>query len=220
MWRIVSLFVVVLGLHAQTVAVVPINEVGYINLTLPPSFSLISNPLENAESNSIRNLFRGLQQPVPDGLTVYVMTNGAYKSTTYSQAINDFTPADVAELELGPGTGAFVFNPSADPLVLTFVGKIRDGTTVVRVPAGLSIVADPVARGSLPLDQRGFPAEPGDIVYQWDSARQRFVISDFDGFGDGWTGWYPSAPKPDAGEAFIVYKRRAADWVVTFSANP
>jgi hypothetical protein len=134
-----------------------------------------------------------------------------------------------------PGEGMFIFPQGPDPLNVTFVGEVPQGTLSNPLPpANLvsirsSIVpqtarlGDAVTAGTLQ-----FAAEDGDNVYIFDAASQ--------GFSDAYTyfdmvGWFnqndpaatPNGPNIPVATGFFIQKSSTATktaWVRTFSVNP
>jgi hypothetical protein len=66
-----------------TFALATTNAVGYVNTTLVPGFTLISNPLF-ALDNRVGALFGNNNKEWPDGLSVFFMDNGAYQRATFN----------------------------------------------------------------------------------------------------------------------------------------
>jgi len=194
--------------------VVDINGVGYMNMTAPPGFTLLSDPLFVA-GNTIATAFFKVTPAIPNGFRVSIFQGGIFQSITFNSETAQFEPAEIANQPFFPGQGAFVFNPSSAPLTITFVGEILQGTLTNKLPAGLSLVASIVPQTGT-LKELGFPGQPGDHVYLWNSTLQRYETSFFD---DMVNDWLP-APRPlTGGEAFFTRKRAAVDWVRTFDIN-
>lgn len=201
----------VLSSVAAFAQVYSVNAVGFINVTIPASgFGLIANQLNASPNNAVTNIFPS----VPDGTTVYT-----FSATTASYSVNvkDFgvwtRPGDT----LSPGQGAFVRNPTATPLVVTFVGEVPQGTLTTPLSAGLQIVSSQVPQAGQ-LDGAaglGFPVVDGDTVYRWNPATQNYIVSAYD-FG----AWVGAAPAPGVGDAFFVNKApNPTAWTRTFSVN-
>ena len=207
--RIIGLIVLLahLGLPSARAAV------GYVNASLPPGYTLLTNPLLNND-NSITAVFKGFQGDIPDGLTVYLLEDEGYRSTTYDSVTGLFQPSDVAAELLLPGRGFFVLNPTAENQVLTFVGTILEGELINPLRAGYSLVGSMVPREATPEDL-SFPGEPGDVIYFFNPATQSY--DRFSVFDDLDHRWSPALRPIKAGEAFLVRKQRPADWIQEFS---
>jgi hypothetical protein len=202
-----------------------VNAVGYVNTSLLPGFNLISNPLNNTTGNTIANLFgTGIQGTIPGGLSVYY-----YNSTTdqfviagYDDIDNAFLPAANAQTVIPPGEGAFVFNPTAANVTVTFVGEVPQGAASnQQIPSGFSIKASTVPAAG-PITGMNFPVQPGDSIYEWNPNTDQYVPSTFDDIDNA---WLPQVPQIDVGEAFFVFKNvpgggASVAWDRNFSVNP
>jgi hypothetical protein len=193
-----------------------VNAVGYVNLTVKPGFQMIANPLM-AEDNTVEAL---LTSAVPDGTIIYKFDAG---SGTFQ--INQFIATapgqgiwTISGMELMPGEGAFIYNPG-DAITITFVGDVPQGDLSQDIPMGLSIQASQVPQaGALDADL-GYPAQDGDIVYQFNEDAQTYDINQVIDAGGTiiWTLGQP--PSLDVGESVFVSKQQAATWSRSFSVN-
>ena len=175
-----------------------VNAVGYVNVTLPSGFSLISNPL-----NAPDNKYSALLPSVPIGTTIFKWTGSTYESSTFLGVWSD-------DSELVPGEGVFI--QVSEPLTITFVGDVPQGQLVTQLPAGFSIKSSKVPQ-SAGLDALGFPADVGDSVYLFNRTAQSYDSFTFLGV------WSPTVPTPAVGEAFFVQKTVAGSWTRAFSVN-
>jgi hypothetical protein len=181
-----------------------VNAVGFVNVPVPPGFSMIANPL-NAPTNTIPALFAG----VPDGTIIY-----KFDGTSFSVNALDLGEWSAPTQELKPGEGAFIRNPGTAPFTVTFVGEVVQGNQSNPIPAGFSIVSSAwPSSGKLDTDLK-FPAVDGDIVYQFSNAQNTYVIHALD-LGE----WSAGVPTPAVGESFFVKKVAAAAWTRNFSVN-
>jgi hypothetical protein len=181
-----------------------VNAVGFVNVAVPPGFSMIANPL-NAPTNTVPALFAG----VPDGTTIY-----KFDGTSYSVNSLDLGEWGNPAQTLVPGEGAFIRNPGTTPFTVTFVGEVMQGSLSNPIPAGFSIKSSQVPQSAALDTVLGFPAADGDIVYQFSNAQNTYVIHALD-LGE----WSGGAPVPAVGESFFVKKVAAGNWTRTFSVN-
>jgi len=194
------------GIVSSMAQVYSVNVVGYVNTTLVPGFSLVSNPLD-AGDNSVANLF-----PAVDGMTVYKFADGSYQIATYLDIFGEWDGA----FDLAPGEGAFVFNPTSAEVEVTFVGEIVDGTKTNPIAAGFSIVSSIVPQSGGLVSALGFPQADGDQVFKFNTGSQSYEIYSYlEVFGE----WDPSEPVVGVGEAFFVNKPAAATWTREFSVS-
>jgi hypothetical protein len=197
-----------------------VNAVGYVNTTLFPGFTLVSNPLNNTTGNTIQNLFgAGIQGTVPGGLIVYHFNpdTDQFVTAVWDDIDGAFTPAANGATPIPPGTGVFVYNPSANNVTVTFVGEVPQGAASnIQIPQGFSIKGSTVPQeGTLPA--LAFPGADGDIAYEWNPTTDQYVSAVFDGIDNAWV---PAAPNIQVGEGFFVFKAAAAAWNRNFSVNP
>jgi hypothetical protein len=190
-----------------------VNAVGYVNTTLKPKFNLVSNPLDAAD-NSIAKLFAG----VPPGTQVYKFDPATAKFTiaAFDDISNQFEPPSAGALQVAPGEGVFIRNPGTTDLTVTFVGEVKQGSLSNPIPKGLSIKASQVPQDGKITTDLGFPGKPGDQVFKFDPAGQKYTIFAFDDLINAWS---PSEPTIGVGEAFFVRKANADTWTRTFNVN-
>ena len=196
------------------------NVVGYVNVDLVPGWNLIANPLdagvdgEGYDMNSLSVLFPN----VPVGTTVSKYTDGTFNTSTYSEVTipglgtveswsSDFT--------VYPGEGVFVNIPEA--ATVTFVGEVVVGNHSVDIPAGWSIISNPIPVGgavsALGLDS---VVEIGDSISIYDNGYVSSTYSEvtIPGLGtvESWSNDFEIA----VGQAFFINKANPSTWTKTF----
>jgi hypothetical protein len=200
-------------------AVYSVNAVGYVNTDLVPGFNLISNPLNNTTGNTIQNLFgTGIQGTIPDGMVVYYFNPNTdqFVSAAYDSLDGAFLPAANAGQVVAPGDGVFVFVPGAAGVRVTFVGEVPQGAASnQQLVQGFSIKGSTVPQAGT-VTQLQFPSSPGDIIFEWDAANDRYVSNAFDDIDNA---WLPAVPNIGVGEAFFLFKNTAATWTRNFNVN-
>jgi hypothetical protein len=199
------------GIATSMAQVYSVNAVGYVNTPLVPGFNLISNPLDNkssANGNSVANLF-GTQ--LPEDSIVYKFANGSFAGGTFQYSFGQW-PAAASTTLVPPGEGVFVRVGSA--ATVTFVGDVPQGTLNNPIPAGFSIRASQVPQEGT-ATALGFPAAEDDIIYQFDSANQRYFTPSQNQFGT----FVPPLRPLKVGEAFFVRTAAAKTWTRTFNVN-
>jgi len=185
------------------------NVVGYVNVTIPAGkMALVANQL--AQTNmTIENLLKG----VPEGTTVYKYEGGVWKGYEYIELIGWDPTGNVT---LAPGEGAMIKNPTSQPLTITFVGEVLQGSLTNQIPAGLSVksVMIPIAiSGTNNLAANGFPLRDGDVIYKYvGGVYNSYEYSEL-------IGWDPEEPTINVGEAFFVKKSAPAVWVRNFTVQ-
>ena len=188
------------------------NVVGYVNVDLVPGWNLIANPLDagvDGEGNDMNSLSVLFPNSIYD--------NG-YVSSTYSEVTipglgtveswsSDFT--------VYPGEGVFVNIPEA--ATVTFVGEVVVGNHSVDIPAGWSIISNPIPVGgavsALGLDS---VVEIGDSISIYDNGYVSSTYSEvtIPGLGtvESWSNDFEIA----VGQAFFINKANPSTWTKTF----
>jgi len=187
------------GVNAQVYSV---NAVGYVNVTCPPGFSIIANPLI-AATNQLSVL---IANP-PDSTQVYEWANGKFQIATYY--VPDGWDND---LTLAPGTGAWINNPSSTNIVITFVGEVAQGGQTNDVPVGYSIKGSIVPQSAALDTVLGYTPSDSDQVYFW--RHGKFEIDTYY-VPDGWD----NTPVPNVGEGFWILTSQHSSWTRTFNIN-
>jgi hypothetical protein len=205
---LVSLIIPLSGVTARTQTVYSQNAVGYVNIVLKPGFSLISNPLKAAD-NRIRTLFPGL----PNNTRAYKFNGTTYDIATYTTALGWTGPA--ADLELLPGEGVFVSNPTSADVTVTMIGEVMQGSLTVDIPAGFSIKGFPIPMAGTTSQLQFPPAVNNITVYVWNAASQAYQVYLYTAA----LGWTPTAPPIDVGQGIFVRAPIHTFWTRTFSVN-
>ncbi len=188
------------------------EAVGYFanRVTVPPGYSLISDPLVHVASgtygynqNQVSNLFPRM----PIGTRLY-----KYDSQTGRILENRFGrrgwkhPAET----LAPGEGAIIFNPSRQSISVDFSGY-NTASGQIHLRRGLSLVGNRVSGYGesfiFPLApwsycSEPFPVEDGDIIFTFNRTLDRFETHRF----RAQKGW-DSYPNVGQNESFWIFTR-------------
>jgi hypothetical protein len=194
---------------AQTTPVYSVNAVGYINVDVPPKYSLIANQL-NAADSTVATLFPS----VPGGTTIFKFDN-AKNSFSQNQYDSDFKEWSSPTQTLIPGEGAFILNPTTNKFTVTFVGEVPQGDVSINIPAGYSILSSKVPQAGDIQKDLGYTPAGGDTVYMFDSTKQSYQTFQYDSDFQEWT----APPVVKVGQAFFMLKKTAGKWTRTFSVN-
>jgi hypothetical protein len=209
------------GIATSMAQVYSVNAVGYVNTTLVPGFSLVSNPLNNTTGNTIQNLFgNGIQGTIPNLTTVYHYdpATDRFVFAQYDDIVQEFL-GDGATAVIPPGTGVFVRNPGTTPLTVTFVGEVPQGAASdITIPQGFSIKAStvPMAGTAAALQ---IPGRQGETLYEWDTTAQRYIPASYDDIVQDWLSTSGQPVNIDVGEAFFIFKTADQAWTRNFSVN-
>jgi hypothetical protein len=193
---------------AQTVY--SVNAVGFVNVNLPPGFSLVSNPLEgpNAAANTVSALF---PTTLPNNCAVFKFdtATGTFVSSTFF-----FGAWSNPNLSLVPGEGFFFRNSSPSTITNTFVGNVKQGTLATPLAAGFTLVSSQVPQAGLVSTDLGLPIANTETVFKFNNTLNQYDGSTF--FFGSWSGGEPTI---GVGEGFFVKKTASASWTRTFSVN-
>jgi hypothetical protein len=187
----------------QAQNVYSVNVVGYVNVSMPAGFSLISNPLDNNGNNDIA----AIMPAPPEDTTVFKFNGTGYTSSAFVGGVWE------SALSVAPGEGIFVQNPTGSTFTNTFVGTVVLSSTN-SVPAGFSIRSSVLPQtGKLQTDL-AFPVAEDDLVFVWNGTG----YTSFSYVGGEWEA--PGGePTIGVGQSFFVQKAAAASWVRNFDPN-
>jgi len=201
--------VMAVGITASQAQVYSVNAVGYVNLSLPAGYSMISNPL-NGTNNNLSTIL----PTVPDGTQILAFDDaGQHFAADVPSFVEGFGwfPDGV----LPPGIGVFILLPNA--FTLTFVGEVPQGNLTNGIVAGYSMKSSQVPQTGRITTDLSFPAVDGDQVFQFNNVTQHYV-AEVPSFVEGF-GWFPYEPTNNVGESFFVLKSGQANWTRSFSVN-
>jgi hypothetical protein len=197
-----------LGAFSASAQVYSVNAVGYVNVSVPAGagkFALVANQLNASPNNAVSNIFAG----VPEGTLVYSWGGASFTISTF-----EFGEWSNGQIQVGPGTGAFLRNPGATALAVTFVGEVPQGQLDTAYPSGFSLLSSKVPQGGALQAVLGFTPKESDIVYKWNTTDQKYDLFTYE-FGE----WSPSAPAFAVGEGFFLKTSGAGTWSRNFSVN-
>jgi hypothetical protein len=142
----------VAGMLAASAQVYSVNSVGYINVTLPPGFSMVGNQLIST-ANKVSDIL-----PAPPLGTQVLSWNGSgFNVIEYADI--GFGPGWSGDLALDVGSGVFIKNPTASDMTITFVGEVPQGAdSNTTIPAGFSIRSSTVPQAGNVIQDFGFPS--------------------------------------------------------------
>jgi len=175
------------------------NVIGYASVSLPPGFSMISNPFDS--SATVAEMFKQW----PDGTSLnrfdtrqFRLVENVIKSGKW------LAPGE----KLLRGEGAIFFNPTSDYKMASFAGEVCQGNLSTPVPAGFSLRASQVPQAGNLVEDLGFPIAEGDVIHLFDRERQNYTLHPYQ---DG--KWPAGPPIIAVGEAFWVAKTEPHNWV-------
>jgi hypothetical protein len=222
------------SLVAQT-NVYSLNAVGYINVTLPQGFSIVTCPLICSPSNTVANLFPNT--PAAGGAyqycTVYPYVNGV--GFGVSDNAGEYAPNGTGwqhgGLEtLNPGQAIFFYNASGADLSTTFVGTVPQGSLTNQLVTGFNLVGSIVpTSGDLSTNSISGNFAPGgfqaaDTLFLFDTGPQSYEVTKSVNLSQ--TAWNHGNPvTSNVYEGFFYYNSNynsqgTENWVENFSINP
>jgi hypothetical protein len=213
------LFTAALGLvgvsAASAQSVYSVNAVGYVNVSLPIGYSIISNPL-NGTNNNLSTILPN----VPNNTAVYKFDPATQGFSTASvffvdEGVGIWFPDNV----LNPGEGAFI--QLTEAATVTFVGEVPQGNLTNTIPANFSLRASQVPQSAALTTTLGFPAQNGDTVFFWNRNTQQYAPALSYFVDEGVGVWFPSEPVPGVAEGFFIQNTTGLlrSWTRSFSVN-
>lgn len=198
------------GIATSMAQVFSVNAVGYINLNIPPGYSIIANQLVQT-STTLNSL---IPTPAP-GTTVYKFGGGNVFINVYDPDLG-WDPNGNETFDLGGGL--FILNPTASPFTITLVGDVPQGAahSVNPVLPGFSLMSSKTPQSGLLQDVLKFPPVAGDTVSRYSNLLGTYLTSVFDPD----LGWDPGQPEINVGEGFFLQSSAGhASWIRVFTVN-
>jgi hypothetical protein len=213
-----------------------LNAVGYINVDVPPGFSMIADQLyltNQQTSQSIDAVFApqllngGLTTPDPYvNCILFPFSNGGFQAALIVVQSVAGAPAtwsgtvEAQTTSFNPGQACFIYNPNAD-FQMTFVGQVPQGTVTNHLVQGFNMVSSIIPQtGAIDTDLGVVPAQ-SDIAFIFSNGGYQaadIVVSLISGAANWSLG---KSPTNTVGTGFFYYSAGATpnDWVRTFNIN-
>lgn len=204
-----------------------LNAVGYINVTIPPGFSIIGNQLNTTNNNISPLLDSQVLDGNHNGITIYkysptsgfidtvVVTGGSSPGTANWQG-----PATTSTMN--PGEGVFIFSPFTTNINLTFVGTVLTGLLTNTIqPNSFNLLTSMVPQSAAIDTGLGLVPKSGDTVYFYSSASGYNETYVYTGTWQVSSSGFPASPTPSVGQGFFYFtpSLTANNWVENFSVN-
>ena len=183
------------------------NAIGFVRVTYPKGKSLIANPLDREDGNTVANLFASLPegsslaQLDEDGgeLVVSVFEGGAWGN-----------PA----MTLDPGEGAVLDITGEGQIAVEYFGVALQGDLASAIPAAAAFRSAMTPVGGGVTTALGLPTAEGLQVQLFDNESGSYVTYTFTA-----AAWQPSEPVIALGQAFRVISGAAFEWQQSVAYN-
>jgi len=223
------------AVYAQT-NVYSLNAVGYINVQIPPGWSILTCPLISSPDNTLGTLLPNTNEEFgrPGFHTqVFAMVNGSYVSP--ESAVAPSVSPDGSGWSLGgtaisinPGSGVFIYNPFTSNLPVTWVGTVPSGSLTNALTPGFNLVGSILPTyGDLVTNSLTTLTNPTshDVIYTYDAIAQSFSYYEyfpaFHGWGfDGSTSNLQDPTTTNIVQGFFYYNASTTttnNWVENYS---
>jgi len=219
-----------LGLMAQTSTnVYSLNAVGYINVTVPPGFSIVADQLWATGGNTLSNAVNNASGAL-NGVQVFKWTGSTFTTDNGDNSVlGDPLSgwASLGTITLNPGEAAWFQNPNSTNLTLTFVGTVPQGTNTVNLGTGFSLASSPVPQSGDLVTVMGLTNYHDlDQVFVWEpngtggGAYNNYAVSlGLGGFGNNGDWASPGDPQVNVGQGFWYETTAPIVWTRNFSVN-
>jgi hypothetical protein len=192
------------------------QAIGFTRVTVAAGAAqLIANQFDTP-ANTLAGLFSPMIDGtyLPDGTQLQKWNGSAYTTATWSGTTLSWSPDGSASL--APGEGAFIQNPSASPITVTFAGLVREGQLTTSVPAATPQIVSVAIPKAGAFGTVVGTAHANDTVQIWNGTS--FTGYSYVPFGGGH--WNPSEPVLGVGQAFFLKAASSSTWNINFSACP
>jgi len=215
---------------AQT-NVYSINAVGYINVTIPSGYSIVTCQLITP-TNTIASLMNDAGGQF-DNCTVYKYVPAL---ASYATDVGDSAGSSYANgwdangtITLNPGEAVWVNNQNATNITATFVGTVPQGTNTVQIHNGFNLIGSPVPFSGDIVTNMGltnYTDTSKVFVYNNPAPghpKGTYTISivDIAGGSQGYKSqWDTPDPVANVGQGFWFDANGSFAWTQVFSINP
>jgi len=203
-----------------------LNAVGYINVTVPPNFSMLADQLYSVNQTTPQYISPLLDSQLLDGahngVEIFKYSNVNGYTIMIANASGWQGPATTTTLN--PGEAAFIYNPFSTNLTLTFVGQVPQGNLTNTIYQNFNLVSSIVPQSDALDDPSGPALVPNatDEVFLYDPVNG-YEIYIASGTAGSWQhpASLPASPTPAVGQGFFYYTAKAAgvSWTRTFTVQ-
>jgi len=227
---------------AQGTNVYSLNAVGYINVTCPPGFNIVTCPLIETPDNTVGTVLNNANSNLTGSQVFFYSPATGYSPADTAKNVGPGFPnttnsdgwAKGGTYLVSPGVGFWFLNNSANPITLTFVGTVPTGPVTNALAVGFNLVGSVVPMsGDIASNTLSALTNYniGDVVYTYDptkppvSAYTKYTTASgiFGGHGQG--GHWTIAGDPilsQTGQGFWYENNSAStvvEWVEDYSVG-
>jgi len=220
-----------------------LNAVGYINVTCPPGFNIVTCPLLASPDNTVGTVLNNANSNLTGSQVYFYTPSGGYSAPDTAKNVgpgfqNTTNPNGWSKNGTNvaaPGVGFWFLNNSANPITLTFVGTVPSGPVTNSLVSGFNLVGSVVPMsGDIASNTLSALTNYniGDVVYTYDptkppaSAYTKYTTAGgiFGGHGQG--GHWTAAGDPiipQVGQGFWYQNNSSpavtVNWVENYSVG-
>jgi hypothetical protein len=194
---------------SQAQPVYSANVVGYVNVTVTNNgYTSLTTPVDydgTGLNDTVTNLFG---TNLPSHSIVEVWNGSSFISDGFSSKSGPPVWSN-PNLNLAPGLGYYIYNPSNFVVNITYVGTVLQGNLtnmVIGTTGQYSMLGSMVPVASPLQTGLGYQPSPGDIVEIWNQALSG-GLGNFNSYGFSAKShtWSPSEPVIQVGQGFFLY---------------
>ena len=213
-----------------------LNAVGYINVDVPPGFSIIADQLYLTNQQTAQSfdavfgptlLNGGATTPDPYVNCIIYPYTTAFLGVLIVEQVPGGAPfwssaTEAKGTSFNPGQACFIYNPGAD-FTMTFVGQVPQGSVTNTLQQGFNLISSIIPQtGALDTDL-GLVPGVNDIAYTYVSGIGYNPVNIYESTGGPgfWSAPHGASPTNTVGLGFFYYSASATpnNWVRTFTIN-
>lgn len=197
------------------------KTIGFVRLLVGPGTTnypgvnaAIANQLDAPRGNTLDGLFN----PMPDGTylpagsEVMKWNGSAYEYYTWDGS----SWGGNGNVTLNPGEGAFLVDPSSNPIPVTFIGSVREGQSSLSLPKGqYSFTSSILPKAGYFQTTLGYNPNGGDEFLAWSGTS--WLSSQYSVLMGRWNN---GEPLLKVGEAFMIWPSKTDNvWTENYSSH-
>jgi hypothetical protein len=196
------------------------ETIGYVRLLIGPGTtnspgtnSLIANQFEAAAGNTLNGLFDPMADGtiLPTGAQIMKWNATAYDTYTW----NGTSWGGGGSVTMNPGEAAFLVNPTAEPITVTFAGLVEEGSLSLSIPNGqYSLISSMLPKAGGVQTTLNYAPHNNDQILIWGDGN---YISHKYASGTGL--WSGQEPLLQVGEGLFLNPSTNNVWLQNYSSR-